>query len=128
LSGRTLKPLYENYESEEIVIMRKRNIRLCVRLSDAESNIVESRIQKTGLSKEAYMRSVLLGSIPREKPDDRFYEMMKDLSSLANSANQLARKAILLGSISSSIILTEAEKWSKFQTYIREAYLLPEKR
>ena len=120
----TLKPLKIR---KETLTMRKRNNRLCVRLSDDENNIVRNRIQSTGLSKEAYMRSVLLGNIPREKPDERFYTLMKDLSGIANNANQLARKANAFGSIHSRMLQTEAEKWSRFQTDIREAILLPEK-
>ena len=108
--------------------MRKRNIRLCVRLSDDENNIITDRIKKTGLSKEAYLRSILLGSIPKEKPDNRFYAIMKDLSGIANTTNQLARRANATGSIHSHTLQTEAEKWSRFQTTMREAILLPEER
>ena len=107
--------------------MRKRNNRLWVHVSDDEFAVVKHRIKKTGLSKEAYIRSVLLGSIPKEKPDERFYAMMKDLSGLANNVNQLARKANTFGSINSRGLQNEAEKWSKFQTEMREIILLPEK-
>jgi len=79
--------------------MRKKNNRLWVHLSDDEFAVVKQHINRTGLSKEAYIRSVLLGYIPREKPDERFYEMMKDLSGIANNVNQLARKANAFGSI-----------------------------
>jgi hypothetical protein len=107
--------------------MRKRNNRIFVRLSDDEYDIILDRIKKTGLSKEAYLRSLLFGSVPREKPDERFYEMMRDLSGIANNINQLAKKANTFGSIHSKMLLAEAEKWGKFQTEIREAFLLPEK-
>ena len=96
-------------------------------LSDDEFAIVKHHTKKTGLSKEAYIRSVLLGSIPKEKPDERFYAMMKDLSGIANNVNQLARKANTFGSINSRSLQNEAEKWSKFQTEMREIILLPEK-
>ena len=107
--------------------MRKRNNRLWVHLSDDEFAVVKRCIKKTGLSKEAYIRSVLLGSIPKEKPDERFYAMMKDLSGIANNVNQLARKANTFGSMNSRSLQNEAEKWSKFQTEMREIILLPEK-
>ena len=107
--------------------MRKRNNRLWVHLSDDEFAVVKHRINKTGLSKESYIRSVLLGYIPKEKPDERFYAMMKDLAGIANNANQLARKANAFESIHSRMLQDEAEKWSKFQTEIREEFLLPEK-
>ena len=107
--------------------MRKRNNRLWVHLSDDEFDVVKHRIVKTGLSKEAYIRSVLLGNIPKEKPDERFYSAMKDLTGIANNVNQLARKANAFGSIHSRMLQVEAEKWSQLQTEIREVVLLPEK-
>ena len=107
--------------------MRKRNNRLWVHLSDDEFAVVKQRISKTGLSKEAYIRSVLLGNIPKEKPDERFYSAMKDLALIANNVNQLARKANAFGLIHSRMLQVEAEKWGKFQTEVREAVLLPEK-
>ena len=107
--------------------MRKRNNRLWVHLSDDEYAVVKHNINRTSLSKEAYIRSVLLGYIPKEKPDERFYEMIKDLSGIANNVNQLARKANAFGSIYGKPLQAEAEKWSKFQTEIRERFLLPEK-
>jgi len=109
------------------IVMRKRNNRIFVRLSDDEYDLIKSRIQKTGLSKEAYLRSLLTGSTPREKPDERFYTAMKDLAGIANNVNQLARKANAFGSIHSRMLQVEAEKWSQLQTEIREVVLLPEK-
>jgi hypothetical protein len=107
--------------------MRKRNNRIFVRLSDEEYDVIKSRIEKTGLSKEAYLRSLLNDNIPREKPDERFYEVVKDISGIANNVNQLARIANASGSIQKHMLQSEAEKWSEFQTEIREAFLLPEK-
>ena len=108
--------------------MKKRNIRVTVRLSEEEYNKHESRRIKTGLSREAYIRNALDGIVPKEKPDERFYEMMKVLSGIANNVNQLARKANEYGSVNSRALIVEAEKWSQFQTEIRETFLLPEEK
>ena len=54
--------------------------------------------------------------------------MMKVLSGIANNVNQLARKAHEYGSVNSQALKIEAEKWSHFQTEIRETFLLPEKK
>ena len=107
--------------------MKKRNIRVTVRVSEEEYAKHESRRIKTGLSREAYIRNALEGIIPKEKPDERFYEIMKDLPSIANNVNQLARIANASGSIQTNMLKSEAEKWSKLQTEIREVVLLPEK-
>jgi len=123
----TPKPTAVGFEKGIIIIMRKRNNRLWVHLSDDEYAVVKHNIIKTGLSKEAYIRSVLLGYIPKEKPDERFYAAMKDLAGIANNVNQLARKTNAVGSIYGKTLQIEADKWGKFQTEIREEFLLPEK-
>ena len=106
--------------------MRKRNIRIWARVSEQENEIIKNRIKKTGLSREAYIRCLLLGTIPREKPDDRFYDVMRDLHGICNNANQLARKAATLGFIDAPFYKREAEKWSQFQLEVRQAVLLPD--
>ena len=108
--------------------MRKRNKRLWVHLNDEEYNNAITNFKKTGLSNEAALRDLINGFSPKEKPDERFYEMMKVLSGIANNVNQLARKAHEYGSVNSQALKIEAEKWSQFQTEIRETFLLPEKK
>ena len=107
--------------------MRNRNNRVWARLTDEEFDVIMRRIRKTGLSREAYIRSVLLGSVPREKPDERFYSIMRDLTGMANNAAQLARNAAAFGSIDARMIQGEAEKWSKFQVDVRREFFLPSK-
>jgi len=107
--------------------MKKRNIRVTVRLSEEEYNKHESRRIKTGLSREAYIRSALDGIVLKEKPDERFYKAVKDIAGIANNVNQLAKIANASGSIQTHMLQTEAEKWSRLQTEIREVFLLPEK-
>jgi len=108
--------------------MRTRNKRLWVHLTEAEYDNAISNFNKTGLSKEACIRDLLNGFAPKEKPNERFYAMMKELSGIANNVNQLARKANAFGTIDSKTLQAEAEKWSRFQTEIRETFLLPEKK
>lgn len=40
---------------------------------------------------------LLRGYEPREKPDERFYDVMRELSAIGNNINQLAAKANTLG-------------------------------
>jgi hypothetical protein len=84
-------------------------------------------ITDTGLSKEAYIRSVLPGNIPREKPDERFYTVMKDLIDIANNANQIAKQVNNYDSDVACKLHNEAEKLARFQLDARRAFLLPEK-
>ena len=107
--------------------MRKRNNRLWVHLSDDEFETVKRYINKSGLSKEAYIRSVLLKNVPREKPGEEFYTFMRMLAGLANNINQLARHVNKYDSDIARILYNQAEEWGKLQVEIRERYLLSEK-
>lgn len=107
--------------------MRKRKIGFLVRLDEKEHEIVNDRVKKSGLTREAYARTLLLGKVPREKPDDRFYSVMRELYAIGNNINQLARKAAALNFIDALFYKREAEKWSEFQLAVRRKFLEPEK-
>ena len=107
--------------------MRQRNNRISVRLNDDEFVNAKSRISKTGLSIEACLRSIINGFIPREKPDERFYLMMKELIEVMNTANQLARHVNRFDSDVAWMLYNELEKLSRLQLDIRQTFLLPEK-
>ena len=73
--------------------MRKRNIQKIVRLSRDEAQDLQKKAKKTCLSEAGLIRLLLRGYEPREKPDERFYDVMRELSAIGNNINQLARKA-----------------------------------
>ena len=79
------------------------------------------------LSEAGLIRLLIKGYEPKEKPDDRFYDVMRELSAIGNNINQLAAKANTLGFIDAPMLKNEAEKWNKFQAEIERHYLRPEK-
>ena len=107
--------------------MRKRNIGFLVRLTEEEYEIITRRIKRTLLSREAYTRSLLLGVVPKEKPDERFYLIMRELSAIGNNINQLARKAAALGFIDVPLYKREAERWNTFRIEVKRKFLEPQK-
>ena len=64
--------------------MRKRNVPKRVWLSKEEDQKLKSDAQETGLKESVLVRELILGYHPCEKPDDRFYEIMKPLEDAAN--------------------------------------------
>ena len=62
------------------------------------------------------------GYEPREKPDERFYDAMRELSAIGNNINQRAIKANALGFVDSQMLKNEALRWHKFQAAIRCVY------
>lgn len=107
--------------------MRKRNIQKIVRFSRDEAQDLQKKAKKACLSEAGLIRLLLRGYEPREKPDERFYDVMRELSSIGNNINQLAVKANALGFVDAPQLKKEAERWHKFQADIERTYLRPSK-
>ena len=107
--------------------MRKRNIQKIVRFSRDEAQDLQKKAKKACLSEAGLIRLLLRGYEPREKPDERFYDVMRELSSIGNNINQLAVKANTLGFVDAPQLQKEAERWHKFQADIERTYLRPDK-
>lgn len=107
--------------------MRKRNVDKHIWFSRAEAQELQRKAKKACLSEAGLIRLLIKGYEPKEKPDDRFYDVMRELSAIGNNINQLAAKANTLGFIDAPMLKSEAEKWNKFQAEIERHYLRPEK-
>ena len=106
--------------------MRKRNIQKIVRFNREEAQDLQKKAKKACLSEAGLIRMLIRGYEPREKPDDRFYDAMSELSAIGNNINQLAVKANALGFVDSLLLKKEAERWHKFQADIERTYLRPD--
>ena len=107
--------------------MRKRNIQKIVRFNRKEAQDLAAKAKKACLSEAGLIRLLIRGYEPKEKPDDRFYDVMRELSSIGNNINQLAIKANALGFVDSQMLKNEALRWHKFQAAIEREFLRPEK-
>ena len=107
--------------------MPTRNKKVTVRLSENEYDFMKSCIRKTGLSQEAYLRIIISGRVPKEKPDDRFYTITRELAAIGNNIHQLSAKANALGFIDAPLLAREAQAWSDFRLAVKRRYLDAEK-
>lgn len=111
--------LYLNEEERSRVIQSlielKNNLAAQGRYTDAVDDVLC----------KVLIRLLIRGYEPKEKPDDRFYDVMRELSSISNNINQLAAKANTLGFIDAPMLKNEAAKWNKFQSEIERTYLRP---
>ncbi len=107
--------------------MRKRNIQKIVRFNRKEAQDLEKKAKKACMTEAGLIRLLIRGYEPREKPDDRFYDVMRELSSIGNNINQLAAKANTLGFIDAPMLKIEADKWNKFQSQVEREFLRPDK-
>ncbi len=106
--------------------MRKRNVQILFRLNE-EAEYLYNLVEKSGRSKEALLRSMVMGYRLCEKPDPEFYKIMRELSAIGNRINQLAAKANALGFVDAPMLRKEAGKWHSFQIDVRKKYLLPKR-
>ena len=73
--------------------MRKRNVDKHIWFDRQEAQDLQKKAKKACLTEAALIRLLIRGYEPREKPDERFYDAMRELSAIGNNINQLARKA-----------------------------------
>ena len=105
----------------------RRTIEKHILLNREEAQDLQKKAKKACLSEGALLRLLLRGYSPKEQPDERFYDVMRELSSIGNNINQLAVKANALGFVDAPQLKKEAERWHKFQADIERTYLRPDK-
>ena len=64
-----------------------------IRLTKEEKDEWQRKAEMACLNESALVRLLMKGYEPKEKPDECFFEAMRELSSIGNNINQLARKA-----------------------------------
>ena len=60
-------------------------------LSPKDAEELKRKAELAGLTETAVVRLLIRGYEPREKPDGRFYDAMRNLSAIGNNINQIAR-------------------------------------
>ena len=105
----------------------RRTIEKHILLNREEAQDLQKKAKKACLSEGALIRLLLKGYAPKEQPDERFYDVMRELSAIGNNINQLAVKANSLGFVDAVQLSKEAERWHKFQADIEREFLRPEK-
>ena len=107
--------------------MRKRNSAILFRLNRKEAEALDKRVKKSGLSREAYLRQLINGLVPRNAPPPDYYSMMRELHRIGNNLNQIAQKAHVLNGIDVQRYDQEVRKFRQAVEQITEAVVLPEK-
>ena len=107
--------------------VRKRNIKKQVWLNREEANQLKKKAKKVCLNEATLIRDLILGVELKEKPDERFYEAIKELRHIGNNLNQIAKKANYLNYVDSSKYGEEVNKLNSFIIRIKKEFLIGEK-
>lgn len=97
--------------------MNKRNNRVQIWMNDSELNKLNSKVKKSGLSRESYIRLLLDGITPKVLPPIEFSEILKNLRQINNNMNQIAMKANASGIIDARAY---RENYSRLQEQVGE--------
>ena len=105
----------------------KRNIEIKVRLTPQEFERLDSRVKRSHLSRENYLRQLMDGYLPTDAPPPDYYAMMKELYRIGNNLNQIAQKAHVLNVVDVQRYDTAVKDFERAVMEITNAVLLPRK-
>jgi len=94
-----------------------------VRVSYLEYENIVAKAQKAKRKVSSYMREVALGTVIKEKPDERFYEWLKDLRNIRMNLKNIIDWSKYTENIEVQKFEKEIEKIDKFILEIKQAYL-----
>lgn len=106
--------------------MRKRNIRIQFWLNKKETEALDKRVKRSGLSREAYLRHLIGGLVPRDAPPPDYFSMMRELHGIGNNLNQIAQKAHTLNVVDVQRYDTAVRQFEAAVRKITEAVVLPQ--
>lgn len=104
---------------------RRRGIKKQFWFNKEEATMLKKKSKKVGVNESTLIRNLVMGFEPKEKPDERFYDSLKQLRSIGNSFNQLAAKANALNFIDEIEYKKEKKKIDDIVIKLKEEYLYP---
>lgn len=104
---------------------RTRGIKKQFWFNKEEATILKKKAKKVGVTESTLIRNLVMGFEPKEKPDERFYDSLKQLRSIGNSFNQLAAKANALNLIDEVEYKKQKKKLDDIIIKLKEEYLYP---
>ena len=107
--------------------MKRRTVKKQFWFSRDEAQDLQKKAKRTCLTEAALVRLLIRGYEPKERPDERFYDVMRQLSAIGNNVNQLAAQAHTLGFVDVKKLEAESVRWHKFQADVERQFLRPDK-
>lgn len=106
--------------------MRKRNVAIMFRLNRKEAEALEKKVKRSGLNREAYLRQLIQGIVPKDAPPPDYYSMMRELHKVGNNLNQIAQKAHTLNVLDVQRYDDTVKEYRKVVKLITDAVLVPD--
>ena len=106
--------------------MRKRNVPIMFRHNRKEAEALDKKVKKSGISREAYLRHLITGVVPKDAPPPDYYSMMRELHKVGNNLNQIAQKAHTLNVIDVKRYDEAVREYEAVVKLIMEAVVMPQ--
>ena len=106
--------------------MRKRDVHIQFWLDKKEAEVFNKRVKRSGLSREAYLRHLINGLVPRDAPPPDYFSMMRELHGIGNNLNQIAQKAHTLKVVDVQRYDTAVRQFEAAVKKITGAVVLPQ--
>ncbi len=103
--------------------MRTRDIKKSFYLNAKENQMLKQKCLQTGLSESNFFRMCILGEKIKERPDERFFDMLDNLRGIATNINQIAKSANSGYEINTNQLNAFETKVKNFISDLREKYL-----
>lgn len=105
--------------------MRKRSIHIQLWLSETEAARLQTLVNRTGLSREAYLRHLINGVVPQEIPSPDYYSFMERLYQVGNLLEQISHQAQALGVVDAAPYKEAVGQFRQLVEDITTAVILP---
>lgn len=107
--------------------MRSRRIKKQVWLNSDEDYLLRIKSQKVGMNASDYMRHLIVGYEPKEKPPEEFYDNFKEIRRIGKNINQIARIASSTNKVDMLYFQKQIDMLDNIIVEIKRKYLKPEK-
>lgn len=107
--------------------MRSRTRTFSVRLSEAEYETLNKAIEKTGLTKSAFIRTVARGYLPKPRPPNEHDKTMSELTEINTNLYNISDMASSTGKINTNLLREQAQRLDKAILKINTFYTVPDK-
>ena len=95
------------------------------RLNRKEAEAFDKKVKKSGLNREAYLRQLIQGIVPKDAPPPDYYSMMRELHKVGNNLNQIAQKAHTLNVLDVQRYDETVKEYRKLVKLITESVIIP---
>ena len=106
---------------------RNRTKTFSVRLSEEEYEALNKAIEKTCLTKSAFIRTVARGYLPKPRPPNDYDKMMSELTDIATNIYSISNGTFNIHKIDTEFLRGQAERLDKMILQINTLFTVPEK-